>query len=186
MRIDTSGNALIGTTNSSASSGSGIKLTVGTNPALAVVGAASTNSDFSHNLYSTGAGAYRFYIGYGGTVYATSTTISGISDARLKENINTISDGLNTVKQLNPITYTFKNLPICDDGEVQHYGFLAQEVQNILPTLVSEGLNKADDGSKYLTLKMGDILPIMVKAIQELNAKVDAQAAEIATLKGNA
>jgi hypothetical protein len=51
MRIDSSGNLLVGTTNSSASSGAGIKLTVGTNPALAVVGAASTNSDFSHNLY---------------------------------------------------------------------------------------------------------------------------------------
>jgi hypothetical protein len=42
-------------------------------------------------LYSTGAGAYRFYVADGGTIYATNTSITGISDQRYKENFEALT-----------------------------------------------------------------------------------------------
>jgi hypothetical protein len=186
MRIDSSGNFIVGKT-TSATGTAGFNVNPAGNganiPLVNSSGADSTNGTVTYQVYSTSAGAFRFYVGYGGTVYATSTTISGVSDARLKENVNTISNGLNIIDSLNPVTYNFKDLPICNDGKVQHYGFLAQEVQQVLPNLVSEGLNELEDGSKCLTLKMGDMLPILVKAIQELKSLVDTQATEIAALQ---
>jgi hypothetical protein len=72
MRIDSSGNLLVGTTNPSQSTGIGVKIEP-TAAAVSCVGAGSSNSTNSYHLYSTGVGAYRFYVGYGGLVYATNT-----------------------------------------------------------------------------------------------------------------
>ena len=43
----------------------------------------TTNTYSCHDMYSTGAGAYRFYVGWGGTIYATNTTVSAISDIQI-------------------------------------------------------------------------------------------------------
>ena len=172
-RIDTSGNLLVATTDSGTTTGVGTKI-VDSGRLIGTVSAYTTGANSNLLMYSTGASAYRFYVTWAGVINATSTSITGISDARLKENTAAITNGLDVVTKLNPITYNFKNLPVCDDGKVQHYGFLAQEVQSVLPTLVAEGLNELEDGSKYLTLKMGDMIPVLVAAIQELKAEFDA------------
>jgi len=178
MRVDSSGNLLVGTTNSSGNTGEGTKI-LDTGRSIVTVASYTTSANSNLIMYSTGAAAYRFYVNWAGNINATSTSITGISDARLKENTVTIKNGLDIVTKLNPITYNFKDLPVCDDGKVQHYGFLAQEVQSVLPTLVAEGLNESEDGSKYLTLKMGDMIPVLVAAIQELSAEVTALKAKV-------
>ena len=88
MRIDSSGNVLVGTSNSSGTAGSGVKLTNPTSPAddgkLMIVGATSTSGQDAFLIYSTGASAYRCFINYAGQIYATSTSITAISDESLK------------------------------------------------------------------------------------------------------
>jgi hypothetical protein len=129
------------------------------------------------SLYSTGAGAYRFYVADGGTIYATSTSITGISDASLKENIRDLETGLSEVMALKPRRFDWKN------GDAQNVaGFVAQEVAEVLPELVSDyAYSKSDDGDDIIkkSLRMGDMLPTLVKAIQELKAEVDSLKAQL-------
>jgi len=143
---------------------------------------ANTNSFSTVNVFSTGAGAFRFYVGMGGTVYATSTSISAISDRTLKENIRDLETGLTEVMALKPRRFDWKN------GDAQNVaGFVAQEVEEVLPELVTDYVyNKDEDGNDIIkkSLKMGDILPTLVKAIQEQQAIITALTARVTALEG--
>ena len=181
-RIDSSGNLLVGTTSAEINSGVGIKLKNDSAKRLAIVSSESANAGGeSLTMYSTGAGAFRFYVGWGGTVYATSTSISAISDQTLKENIRDLETGLTEVMALRPRRFDWKN------GDAQDVaGFVAQEVEQVLPELVTDYVyNKDEDGNDIIkkSLKMGDILPTLVKAIQEQQAIITDLRARVAALE---
>ena len=112
----------------------------------------------------------------GGNIYATSTSITAISDASLKENVRDLDKGLDTIKALKPRRYDWKN----GDG-TDVMGFIAQEVEEVMPELVYDYQYTAEETKKGL--KMGDMLPSMVKAIQELAQQVEDLQAELAALK---
>jgi hypothetical protein len=105
---------------------------------------------------------------------ATSCFTDGInyytsSDARLKTAISPLKNyGLNTIMQLKPITYTFK----ADQTNQPQVGFLAQEVQKIIPELVS---GKEGDVAKGETLGVAyaNLVPVLTKAIQEQQAMIE-------------
>lgn len=66
-------------------------------------------------------------------------------------------------------------------------GFIAQEVAEVLPELVVDSLYSKDEDGNPITkknLKMGDILPTLVKAIQEQQAIIEQLRADVAALKG--
>ena len=63
-------------------------------------------------------------------------------------------------------------------------GFIAQEFEQVFPDLIDEWKDPAPEGEEPYKAVRADLIPILVKAIQELNAKVDAQAVEITALKG--
>jgi len=168
--IDSSGNFLIGVTTQNSSGG--FSLNPGSAPQFFQEGSASTNSNNSQMMYSSGAGAYRFFVGWDGTIHATSTSISAISDATLKTNVKNLETGLAEINKLQPRRFDWIN----GDG-TNVAGFISQEVQTVLPDLVSESLySHNEDGSDVhkLYLKMGDMIPTVVKAIQELSAQVTA------------
>jgi hypothetical protein len=170
-RIDSSGNLLVGTTSSGIANG-GFQIQPAGNgagiPFVGVGGNSSSNSNLTMAVYSTALSQYQFYVGYGGTVYARSTSITGLSDQREKENIRALDVGLNEVLALQPRRFDWK------DGSTSNVaGFVAQEVETILPDLVEE-YRINDDGETRFGLKMGDMIPVLVKAIQELNAKFEA------------
>ena len=177
-RIDSSGNLLVGKT-SVGDTNIGCQLT-GTGGASMTL-SASANATVTNAVYSTGAGAYRFYVGMGGTVYATSTTITAISDQRLKENIQDIDVGLNSIMALKPRKFDWKA------GKGKNIkgdrGWIAQEFEQVFPEMIDTWRDPAPEGEEPYKAVNADLLPILVKAIQELNAKVEAQAAEIAALK---
>jgi hypothetical protein len=181
MRIDDSGNLLVGATSPSNTTGTGVKLFPegygGASTAVGVVGASSTSANSGFRMYSTGASAYRFYVDYAGTIFATSTSISAISDASLKENVRDLDKGLDTINALQPRRFDWKN---GDGNDIM--GFIAQEVEEVMPELVHE--YKYNDEETKKGLKMGDMVPSMVKAIQELSAQVNELKAEVAALKG--
>jgi hypothetical protein len=131
-----------------------------------------TNSVATFAAYSTVAAAYRFYVGMAGTVYATNTTISAISDARLKENVQDIDVGLGAILALKPRKFDWKagkGKDIKGDR-----GFIAQEFEQVFPQLVDEWKDPAPEGEAPYKSVRQDLIPVLVKAIQELTARVEA------------
>lgn len=177
MTLDSSGNLLVGTTSSSLTSGIGVKINYSaTVPYVGTVGSDTSNSNSAYYLYSTGAGAYRFYVGYGGTIFATSIVITAISDEKLKENIRDIDTGLNAIMALKPRRFDWKEGKGQDKKNAA--GFIAQEFETVFPECV--GLSKAGgDGIEYKNINHETLIPTLVKAIQELNAKVTALEAQL-------
>jgi hypothetical protein len=142
----------------------------------------TTNGSFkTFSYYNIGASAFKFYVIDSGAIYSTSTSITSISDQRFKENIQDIDVGLAQVMALKPRRFDWKD----GKGEDRKnaVGFIAQEVQDVLPDLVTNFEISEDDKTKYFGLRSQDLIPTLVKAIQELKTIVDAQAAEIAELK---
>ena len=100
------------------------------------------------------------FTGANGNINISGTVTEG-SDVRIKENIKPLKSQLEIVNKLNPVSY---NKIGFEENEI---GFIAQEVEEFLPELVSED----KEGMKSIAYsKMNTIL---VKAIQELKAEVD-------------
>jgi hypothetical protein len=167
MTLDASGNLLVGKT---ASNSSVIGAELRPSGAIISTLAASTNADFALYTYSTGAAAARFYVGMSGTVFATNTTISAISDQRLKENVQDIDVGLGAILALKPRKFDWK------DGKGKDIkgdrGFIAQEFEQVFPQLVDEWADPAPEGEAPYKSVRQDLIPVLVKAIQELTARV--------------
>lgn len=175
-RITSDGFMLVGATSTAQGSGNGNKLVP--NGGLYVVNAA-TNDGFSY--YNSTAGAYRFYVGSNGTINATNTTISAISDQRFKENIRDLDDGLNLIIALKPRKFDWKEgkgKDIKDDR-----GFIAQEFEQVFPDLIDEWKDPAPEGEEPYKSVRQDLIPVLVKAIQELNAKVETLEAQNAAFE---
>ena len=174
MRITSGGNLLVGTTDAAINSGVGIKLLNDTSRHISSVSSYTLNTEGeAFIMYSTGAGNYRFYVGWGGQIYATSTTISGISDMRLKENIRDINCGLKEIMLLKPREFDWK------EGKGKNIkndrGFIAQEFEEIFPDLIDISKDKVEEGeSPYKAIRQ-DLIPVLVKAMQEMNTKLDEQ-----------
>jgi len=169
MTLDASGNLLVGKS-SAVATAVGIQFQpLGTSYHTL---SASTNADATLLVYSTGAAAYRFYVGLGGTVFATNTTISAISDARLKENVQDLDVGLAAILSLKPRKFDWKagkGKDIKGDR-----GFIAQEFETVFPNLVDEWKDPAPEGEAPYKSVRQDLIPVLVKAIQELAAEVNA------------
>ena len=136
-----------------------------------------TNSINTLHIYDVTNSIYRFYVSGSGQINATSTSISGISDISLKENIKPLETGLDEVIKLQPKRFDWKN----GDGK-NIAGFVAQEVEEILPDLVSKINYNATEKKK--AIKMGDMIPTLVNAIQEQQTIIEDLKARIETLEG--
>ena len=185
MRIDASGNLLVGTTDATPTTGAGIKhLTTFDGagwPRVAVVTTATTNAQNNgFSFYSTGAGAYRFYVGAAGTIFATATTITAISDQRLKENVRDLDTGLDAIMAVKPRRFDWKKGKGLDKKD--DVGFIAQEFETVFPNSVTESL-AGEDEIEYKSLNHSELIPTLVKAIQEQQAMIDELKAKVAALE---
>jgi len=136
---------------------------------LQILSARNTTNDTFRALsyYNTGAAAFKFYVIDSGAIYSTSTSITGISDISLKENVKDLETGLSQILALKPRRFDWK------DGSASNVqGFIAQEVEGILPDLVTN--YRYNDTESKKALRLGDMIPTLVKAIQELTARVEA------------
>lgn len=93
---------------------------------------------------------------------ADGRIVAGVSDARLKQNVIQLSDALNKI--LNVRGVSFEYTPESNMGSGTRYGFIAQEVQNIIPDIVRIRA-KSDE---MLSLNYNEITPLLVEAIKEL------------------
>jgi hypothetical protein len=112
-------------------------------------------------------------------VYSTSggELTNTASDENLKTNIHLFDMGLTATIALSPVYYNWKNEDAF--GSQREVGFIAQQVQQILPEAV--GTNA--DGS--LSLDYPKLIPMLVNSIKELNQRVDALTARIQNLESN-
>ena len=170
MRITSGGDVLIGATSNSATSDDGSKFV--SNGRLFQVSAYSDNTQESLSMYSTTASAYRFYVGWGGTIFATNTTISGISDARLKENVRDLDSGLDKIMALKPRVFDWKEGKGKDIKNDR--GFIAQEFEEVFPDLIDEYKQEVEEGEEPYKSVRADLIPVLVKAIQELKTEIDS------------
>jgi hypothetical protein len=151
--------------------------------------------------YTSSNGAYKLQVN--SQIFATSSTIA-TSDARYKQNVETLNGALSIVKALRPVSFDWKKHPVhAFDTENTTVGFLAQEVQQVLadkPYLnsiikknecVIEPEVKDGDGvvttaavtEEFLGIAEGNMIAILTSAIQELSAKNDALEARLAALE---
>jgi hypothetical protein len=156
-----------------------------------------------------GAGSKTFTVGvtYSGVhrrtldLTSSATSFTNPSDLRLKENITDSSVGLNFINDLRPITYTWKakkDVPTdmsqyeenstvpCSGSGKTNYGFIAQEVKATIDNYsVADGqaIHSEDpDGTQHLS--PAELVPMLVKALQEADNKIDALVARVTTLEG--
>lgn len=104
------------------------------------------------------------------TVFAANGVIQ-TSDARLKENIRGLNYGLNSLMKLRPVSFDWKNSPVAKTK----LGFLAQEVEKIIP----EAVVKGDDENTTLGMNYSELLPVVVRSVQEQQAQITNQQALI-------
>ena len=164
MRILNSGHVVIGRT-STASSATDYGFNFYETGQLYINSSSSGNSDVIRGYDSSGANTFAID-GDGDYI--------NLSDQRKKENIADIQIGLAEVMQLQPRQFDW-----IDSGEHVPSGFVAQEVQSIIPSAVVEN----DDG--FLMMKDRQLIPVLTKALQEAVARIETLEAEVATLKGN-
>ena len=130
-------------------------------------GGALGNSNRDLTFYtSPGLGIYTYtnegtagpYIVSGGTSWTSS------SDERLKDIKNIIPNAIESILKLRAVVHTWKY----DNENKEHLGLLAQDLQKVYPQVVVED----DDEIKTLGVNYTELIPVLVKAIQELSAKV--------------
>lgn len=116
-----------------------------------------------------------------GEIAVSGTTIqyTSFSDHRLKENVTAISDGIGLVKTLNPVNFDW----IETSQNVN--GFLAHEVQTVVPEAVTGTHNEVDDEGNpvYQGIDQSKLAPILTAALQEAIAKIETLEAKVAALE---
>jgi hypothetical protein len=155
MRINSSGNVLIGTTSDVSA-----KIYIVSSATYGIV-------------YQDTSNANNFYVGVAGDGYLRAASWSYGSDRRIKENIKYIKTGINKVLALKPATFDYI------DGIKNNIGWIAQDVQEVIP----EAVGTISETNDQLTLKSDFIIPYLVKAIQEQQAQIESQQSQIEALK---
>ena len=146
--------------------------------------ASSTQTPMELSLMGGYGNILNFYTGTAGSALSTTGTISvsasgttynTTSDARLKDNIETITDGTAKLMEMNPVTHTW----IADPEAPAVHGFIAQEMQEIAP----EAVSGTSDGDEMMSMDYGRITPILVAALQDAHKKIEALEARLAELE---
>jgi len=175
MRIDSSGNLLVGAT----SSPEAARIYSVSNTATTAVPLVLQNSATGSTSYNIAA-FYRNGSGVG-TISTTNTTTAynTSSDYRLKENIQPMTGALATVAALNPVTYNWKV-----DGSASQ-GFIAHELQAIVPDCVTgeKDAVDAEGNPQYQGVDTSFLVATLTAAIQEQQTIIDSLKARIEALE---
>ncbi|SFB96956.1 Chaperone of endosialidase [Flexibacter flexilis DSM 6793] len=108
----------------------------------------------------------------------TTTGWTHSSDARLKTNVMPVTQALALVSQLNGVYYNWKQTPNAN----RQIGFLAQDVRKIVPEVV-EGKEGDIEKGETLSMAYQNLVPVLVNAIKEQQAQIEALKTENASLK---
>jgi hypothetical protein len=117
-----------------------------------------------HILFDTGATNSTTYMTISGGLRVSDDVVAyAISDERVKDNVQPISNALEKLEQITGVSFDWKP----ESGHHGHdYGVLAQEIEKILPEVV------VTRDSGYKAVKYEKIIPLLIEAIKELSKKV--------------
>lgn len=172
MLIDSSGNLLVGITSATTHT---LQKASPSNYAAQVINTSATapyGFQISFSGITGGAGSYfivcadnanRFLVAGSGNVTNVNNSYGAISDVSLKENIADATPKLSDLMKVKIRNYNLKGTP-----QFKQIGVVAQELETVFPSMVETG----DDGLK--SVKYSVFVPMLVKAIQELSAEVEA------------
>ncbi|MEA3392771.1 MAG: tail fiber domain-containing protein, partial [Candidatus Marinimicrobia bacterium] len=136
-------------------------------------GASDTNYFAGRMGIGTLDPAYKLHVN--GTAYATGAA-GALSDERHKNNITTINNGLETILNLNPVSFNWID-PIDSGMEGTQLGFIAQEVETVVPSIVLTQENEEmTKGLKYT-----EFIPLAIKGIQEQNELITTNSNNLTT-----
>jgi hypothetical protein len=189
--VNTGSDATTGTSNTFVGRNAGGAVTTGGSNTILGRFDGNTGIDIrtasNYVVLSGGGGNPEAYVAGGGASWyqrSNSASWATTSDQRIKENIISLKNGLSVITALRPVEFDYITT------KKHEVGFIAQEYKQVLPEQITYENNPATDikeltnGEALMGIQQ-NLVPYLVKAIQELNAKVEAQALEIATLKGN-
>ncbi len=94
-----------------------------------------------------------------------------ISDARYKTDVQTLTGALDTIGRLRGVTFNWKSEQ--NDNRRTQIGFIAQEIEEVLPSLVST------DENGYKSISYPNVVPVLVEAFKEQQSQIEAQKAQI-------
>ena len=170
MRITSSGFLYVGTQSFPSSSVTGFALQKDTNGIII---------NNSRNL-TTSTNHIKFYNPNGlvGSISTSgsSTSYNTSSDYRLKENVVDMTGALDRVEQLQPKRFNF-----ISDAETTVDGFIAHEVQSVIPEAITGEKDAVDDegNPEYQGIDQSKIVPLLVGAIKELKAEIETLKSQI-------
>lgn len=138
-----------------------------------------TNTVFSH---TGGSAVFKFNCKVSSPEFVTT------SDARLKKDVEPLENVTDALDALTPVSYRLTARPVAKDAAAEEapvapddrtrFGFIAQEVREVFPELVSE------DEEGYLGIDYMGFIPVLVDAVKQLRGEVARQEEVIATLAG--
>ncbi|GAB4451936.1 MAG: hypothetical protein OHK0036_12950 [Bacteroidia bacterium] len=161
---------------------------------------ADANNESGYALIANLAftGGYTGWAGYfNADVYCGGTYFG--SDSRLKKNITPLSNAIQIIKQLNPVSFYYNTdkYPQAGFEERKRFGFIAQEVEQVLPELVKEKniilnsnrvrtpelIDIPKEEGLFKVLDESSLIPILTQAIKEQQQQIEQLQVEIKQLK---
>jgi len=191
MTLDTSGNLLVGTT-STINSGLGVFSKANSNQL--VINSSNSNGgslDFCNGgasasariggLTSGTATALQVQVGGSGGAQLASgaTSWTSMSDERLKDIIEPISDAVSKLLTLRTVIGKYK----VDAPQVRRVFVIAQDVEKVLPEAVSKSTVSLDDPEEFLGVAYSELIPLLIAGFKEQQATIEALTARIAALE---
>jgi hypothetical protein len=172
VRINSTGQLLVGTTSDS-SSVAGVHIYKQAE-GIGRINFVKTYSGLVDALANYYSGTY-----VGGLTYSnTATALVTSSDARLKANIQDCVSAIDIVEQVRVVSHDWVN----DDSSVR-FGFVAQELNTVLPEAVRVGDN-GEEVQQTWGVDYARLVPVLTKALQEALGKIEALETKVAALEG--
>jgi len=109
------------------------------------------------------SGDVQFYVTTRGVIHAKSSSISIISDRKFKKNVTAIDNQLSNICRLEPSVWDWEK----EGHACENVGFVAQDLEKVYPELVQD-----TERGKNVSVSGNTMIAYLVKAIQELNAKI--------------
>jgi len=179
--IDASGNLLVGTSStinsglgvfsksngnqlvidSANSNGGSLDFCTG-GAASASIGGLTTNTSYALQVQTGGSGGVQLNVG--------ATAWAAMSDERLKDIIEPITEATAKVSTLRAVIGRYKT----DDEKKRRAFLIAQDVLAVLPEATSVSTIALDDPEEYLAVQYTEVIPLLVAAIKELIARIEA------------
>ena len=142
----------------------------------------TNNSFFAISYFNSGAAAYKFRVADSGNVTNTNNSYGSISDIKLKENVTDATPKLDKLNQVRVVNYNLIG------DEKKQLGVIAQELEQVFPSMVEEMPDKDEKGNDLGTttksVKYSVFVPMLIKAIQEQQALITALTPRLTALEG--